>query len=103
MSRNVSRIQLLIKNIRVERLQDISEEDALAEGCKVLENAPGGPCYVFEGTEYDKAKLCHTHPSIAFSQLWKKINGPESWEDNPYVWVIDFERIECEQNEVRAA
>lgn len=102
MFRWASRIDLLIKNVRVERLQDISEEDAIAEGCKVLPNAPGGTCYMFEGTEYDKAKLCHSSPVTAFNQLWKDINGPDSWDANPWVWVVDFERIQPDSKQEAA-
>lgn len=78
MPREFSRIDLLIKDIRVERLQDISEEDAIAEG--VSDNIE---YYGDDPTGYN-----------LFKALWHQINGAESWDENPWVWVIDFERIE---------
>lgn len=69
---------LEITGIRVERLRDINEEDAMAEGC----NPYMLPC----------------HPDVSpfkagYSQLWESINGAGSWEANPWVWVIEFKRI----------
>lgn len=72
MPKDACRIFLKITDVRVERLQDISDEDAKAEGVK---------------TEYGS----YRH---GFIQLWKSINGEESWNANPWVWVIEFERIE---------
>lgn len=85
MPRAASRITLEITDVRVQRLQEISDEDAIAEGAKAF---PTG--YVFEGTGYDRAKLCHTHPSTAFAMLWDEINGPGSWESDPWVWALTF-------------
>lgn len=74
MPRWASRINLEITNIRVERLQDISEEDAKAEG--VILSVDG----LFNHRE-------------EFYSLWQSINGPESWDSNPWVWVIEFKRL----------
>ena len=78
MPRKTSRITLAVSNVKVERLQDISESDALDEGCP-------GDC------EY------HGHPTPKCSDwyrlLWESINGPGSWAANPWVWVITFQRI----------
>jgi hypothetical protein len=74
------RITLRITDIRVERLQDISEEDAKAEGVKPLDYAAH---HVAAGYG----------ARIAFEQLWTTINGPGAWEANPWVWVISFERV----------
>lgn len=71
MPKAACRIFLKITNIRVERLQDISEEDAKSEGVYV-------------------AECCHAYYH-GFALLWQKINGKESWEANPFVWVIEFE------------
>ena len=78
MPRCTSRIELMIKNVRVERLHDISDEDAKAEGVwSGLESEP------MNQGEYKKA----------FEMLWSFINGDDSWGSNPWVWVVDFERI----------
>lgn len=78
MPKEACRIFLKVKSIRVERLQDISEEDAKHEG--VL-----------------KASCCHSF-FHGFSILWQSINGPASWEANPWVWVVEFERCERPEN-----
>jgi hypothetical protein len=80
MPRWASRITLRITDIRVERLQDISEDDAKAEGVKPLDYAA-----------HHVAAGCGAR--IAFEQLWTTINGPGAWEANPWVWVISFERV----------
>jgi len=77
MPRNFSRITLEITGVRVERLQDISEEDAKAEG--VERHAPA--CVV--GRPY----------RVPYSVLWESINGPGSWDANPWVWVVEFKRV----------
>lgn len=76
MPRWASRITLEITNIRAERLQDISEDDAKAEGVeasKLVEMKDGSPCY-----------------SMPYQILWNQINGVGSWDANPWVFVIDF-------------
>lgn len=92
MPREACRIELRIKNIRVERLQSISEEDARREGVASLTE---------KGMTVYKSYLAHEpyHWSIAtarksFETLWSKINGQQSWNENPFVWVIEFERTE---------
>lgn len=77
MPRWASRINLLITGVRVERLQDISDADASAEGCKIS-SMQSGDCL-----------------SDMFARLWKSIYGDESWQANPWVWVIEFERMEA--------
>lgn len=77
MPRLASRITLEITSVRVERLQDISEQDALAEGMTFPEGMEHG-----------------SNPVDAFRGLWQSINGPESWDANPWVWVIEFKRVQ---------
>jgi hypothetical protein len=82
MPRWASRITLEITNIRVERLQDISDDDAKAEG--IQPNA--GDCGF--GCE------CCELPTTIFARLWDKINGKKyPWDSNPYVWVLEFKKI----------
>ncbi len=77
MKRIESRITLEIENIRVERLQDISEEDAKAEG----------------PTPKDCGDFGLEKWSSAFRNLWIDINGPGSWEANPFVWCLSFRKV----------
>jgi hypothetical protein len=81
MPRWASRITLEITSVRVERLQAISEADAAAEGCD-------GNCPIGHLPAYMKGPL-----SYHYAQLWESINGPGSWEANPWVWVVEFRRI----------
>ena len=78
MPRWASRITLEITGIRVERLQQISEADAIAEGCPLV-----NPDQFIPGYGGSSA-------SGWFSQLWEDINGNGSWDVNPWVWVIEF-------------
>ena len=85
MPRWASRITLEITDVRVERLQDISEADAIAEGCR-----PIRPEIVLDGL------IIRTGRSAVdeYRQLWQSIHGPESWNANPWVWVIEFKKLE---------
>lgn len=73
MPRWASRITLEVTGVRVQRLNQISDDDAMAEG------APGPFDDLFT-------------PRFRFEKLWESINGPDSWEANPLVWVIEFKR-----------
>ena len=88
MPRTAARIFLEITNIRVERVQDISEEDAIKEGIE-MNNIPHPNWYWMEDVYSTDS------PTKAFELLWNKINGTRaSWEINPWVWVIELKRIE---------
>lgn len=80
MPRWASRITLEVSGVRVERLQDINEADCIAEGCT------GGHGSI-PGYGYNATPLEHYH------WLWNSINGPVSWEANPWVWVVEFKRL----------
>jgi hypothetical protein len=91
------RLFLRITDIRVERLQDITEADAINEG--IESNGSNMPIsyrdYLSTG-----AKYCHSKNNVRFSpiasfcSLWESINGLDSLAGNPWVWVISFERID---------
>jgi hypothetical protein len=89
MPRWASRITLEVTGVRVERVQDISEEDAGAEG--IAEPAP------VHGKWCDPRKGREGHWSYRepFSPLWDSINTKpgRSWEDNPWVWIVEFRRV----------
>ncbi|SXZ66079.1 morphogenetic protein [Klebsiella pneumoniae] len=88
MPRWASRILLEITNVRVERLNAISEEDARAEG--IID----GGC--LNCGEPEPCGCANPEPDAtdAFAYLWQSVYGQESWNANPWVWVISFERIE---------
>lgn len=87
MPREASRITLEITDVRVERLQDISQEDAQAEG---MELTGWRPTY----NDPDSGGDCMT-PVDNFAELWESIYGPNSWDANPWVWCISFKRIDA--------
>lgn len=88
MPRSACRLVLEITGVRVERLGDISNEDAKAEGvtpaCELLPNIPDA--YLTPKGDFATAK-------VAFQRLWESIYGAESWQANPWVWVIEFRRV----------
>lgn len=90
MPRWASRITLEVTGVRVERLQDISEADAISEGVRQMRD--GSECWV--GREGPRG-LVTPWPTAreAFRDLWQAINGPDSWAANPWAWVIEFKRI----------
>ncbi len=87
MPKAAARIWLEITNIKVERLQDISEEDAKAEGISRIYNTTS---LVYKNYLHSD-DACNAYKS--FQTLWQSINGSESWDANPWVWVIEFKRI----------
>jgi hypothetical protein len=85
MPRWASRITLRITDVRVERLQEITEADAKAEGVS--------PSWLDED---DNDTVRYRQPPTwrrGFARLWHEINGPGAWDANPWVWVISFERV----------
>lgn len=119
-----ARLWLEVVEVRCERLQDISEEDAKAEGLLAQEGDGGAPGagYKWTGTGYNGGSfnangpmfhapaadgLCackaggRLPPAVcAFRELWNRINGKRSpWESNPWVWALTFRRTEAPQKE----
>ena len=98
MAQSAARIFLRITDIRVERLQDITEEDAISEGILPLlqsrmQLAMDGQLY----RDYTKKPELFNEglrPVQSFQSLWQSINGPDSWQPNPWTWVVSFERID---------
>jgi len=95
MPRWASRIDLKITGVRVERLNDISEDDAKAEGCTstveiLSEEEPDGTVHAVD--------YRGLYAVERFQDLWGSINGKtpgKAWADNPYVWVVEFKRIKA--------
>ena len=88
MPRKLCRIALEITGVRVERVQEISPADCFAEGmtCSVCDKRAERwePNEDHPGCEDVKQK---------YADLWKEINGKESWDANPWVWVVEFKRV----------
>lgn len=83
MPRAACRILLEITDVRVERLQDITYEQAAAEGIHRHNR-------MWSAT--DEGGACHKYPEPAFRDLWLSTGG--DWDANPWVWVVEFKRIE---------
>lgn len=81
-----SRITLEITEVGVERLADISPEEAIAEG---IEGRGVGWALYNDPAAYT------SDPVFSFRTLWESINGPGSWDANPWVWVIGFREVEA--------
>ena len=79
MFRNDSRLTLEITDVRAERLQEISEEDAKAEGAEAIGWGGFGPITFLNG----------------YRMIWNQINGPGSWDANPFVWAVSFKRADA--------
>lgn len=95
MPKSACRIFLKITDVRVERLQDISEDDAVKEGIE-----PTGNMSMFNKFYKNYLPIGYTDlkPIPSFQSLWQSINREQSWNDNPFVWCIEFERIEKPEN-----
>jgi hypothetical protein len=105
MPRRASRLTLEITDVRVERLQEISGDDAFAEGIQ-LPISEGGylvrvsgkfpPCDYHRRIDLTKGEtLSKDELAIAhYASLWDAINGAESWAENPVVWVVSFKKVE---------
>ncbi|MGY4876468.1 hypothetical protein ACLUEY_01125 [Vreelandella aquamarina] len=81
MPRWAARLVFDVVSVRLERLQDISEQDAIAEGC---DNSQSDAA--IEAGWYEK-------PRRAFQRAWDQINGPDSWQANPPVWIYDLQPV----------
>jgi hypothetical protein len=109
MPRSLSRILLELTAVRVERLNDCSEADAIAEGVEPMQSEREAPdqsiCRWCGGTRLYTAFSagggalpdtdclhCDTHLK-RYEQLWDHINGDGAWEANPWVWVVEFQRM----------
>ena len=118
MPRTACRITLEIVSVRVERLKDISESDAIAEGIELLDQGKHAESPLFQGLSWSelegyrqygkgsqwqengrlvKQRYIHAGtcngPISSYRSLWESINGENSWAQNPFVFVIEFKRL----------
>jgi hypothetical protein len=115
MPRTASRILLEVTEIRVQKLQGISEEDCIAEGCKaddpvvwwqgykdcgggmgwVHQQATGSapPDWMIEPHQMAPTPHLLRAAEWHYERLWSQINGPGSWDANPWVWAVSFKRL----------
>lgn len=86
--------QIRITDVRVERLQDISDECCLKEGIIKKWHTPARKNYYYvPGVEVKSAKDVHDTPQEAFAHLINKVSREDVWSENPYVFVYDFELV----------
>jgi len=91
MPRTACRLRLLITSILVERLQDITEEDAKREGAPMY--VPGHGVITKSDLQSDPGYSNYINYRMGFEDLWKHINGPDSWKRNDWVWRIEFSKL----------
>lgn len=105
MPRCLSRITLEVTSVHVERLHDITKEDAIAEGAHAVDGPLGaygdGPRWSMDRPHPVEVlgrdegwKRCLGTPQMAFANLWNRINGLDAWYSNPWVWVVSFRKLE---------
>jgi hypothetical protein len=92
MLKAAARIWLQIKEIHVKRLQDISEEDSIAEGVVEYEDGTFKNYFKVKGLRAEDGVECLLAKG-SYQSLWHNINGKNSWDSNPWVWVITFKVI----------
>jgi len=103
MPKAAARIWLQVKDVKVERVNDISEKDIIAEGVRIPVNGPNNVVFVLgeensaisflperkEGEKYTQFQLLKAF----WAELWCKVNSRKSWDANPWVWVVEFEVV----------
>jgi hypothetical protein len=90
MPKEACRMFFEITNLRVERLFDITEADAIAEG---VEKDSAGWYKNYLGADICGRDFKCASARESFKELWQSINGEDSWYNNPWVWVIEFKKV----------
>jgi hypothetical protein len=97
MPKSAARIWLEVTRVRCERLQSISSNDCISEGILPLKNSATFDSHTQKYFDYSKPKQHFPEgldPFWSFNSLWCSINGAESWDANPWVFIYEFKRIE---------
>lgn len=87
-----ARIFLKITDVRVERLQDITQQDSISEGIECIDHGA-----YWKNYDLKSEIKCYLNANHSFESLWQSINGKDSWNANPWVWVVEFKRIAKEE------
>jgi hypothetical protein len=103
MPRELCRLRLRVEGVRVERLHEINYEDVVAEGLEshVSKKRYGQkrsvkyPWTLMEDVEPDTGRSVQSY-DYAFRKLWNHIHGTDAWEENPFVWIVEFSTIDTE-------
>ena len=95
MPRSLSRITLEVVSVRVKRLNEISGYDAIAEGIEPFKIDLGGAIVTTFRDYINNGFGRAAHQS--YRSLWQSIHGPDSWAENPWVWAVEFRRLEGAQ------
>ena len=97
MPRELCRLRLRVEDVRVERLQEISPDDVLAEGWSPSVAFSQEKAIQSKPTVMDALKRSERERyDCAFAQKWRDIHGDGAWDENPSVWVVAFSRIDTE-------
>lgn len=99
MPRWASRLTLIVTDVRVERLQDISEADAIAEGVEVASADPQWPGY----RDYGNDAVMNPTAKGSYRTLWDHINGAGAWQANPWVAAYTFRVIKQNIDQIERA
>ncbi|WP_395623379.1 hypothetical protein [Sphingomonas daechungensis] len=101
MPRWASRITLIVESVKVERVRDISDEDARAEG--IFARSAIGDDPTSSQWTWQKDSWRYDTPRDAFQALWNSIHGPKAWDENPWVVAITFRVIRANIDSVEAS
>jgi hypothetical protein len=88
MPRWASRMELEITDVQLQRLQDITEQDAAAEGVQVVRNGATENDYLADEEDKDLLGAVDLYRAV-----WESLHGMGSWEDNPWIWVVTFRSV----------
>lgn len=93
MPKSACRLFLEIVDVRIERLNDISEQDAINEGVQPCfdELSMEDRCQNYNNPSNKRFPLVHV---VGYKKLWEQLNGRGSWKENPWVWVVKYKRID---------
>jgi hypothetical protein len=106
MPRWASRLTLMVEAVKVERLNEISEADAVAEGIEPVEHPQGLAWTSYEtlpnGDPHPHASVPNASPVTSYRELWESLHGAGSWAENPFVVAVTFSVVRGNIDQLRA-